>query len=265
MLKLASLLTLGAFASAIAPAQAPPPRTFEVASVKPAAPCCSPGQWRESKAFEDRIDFPFATLRSCIAFAYRLKEYQVSGPAWINDTRYEILAKGPEGARRDELPEMLQALLAERFKLAAHIEKKDYNVYALVVGKNGPKLETAKSGPGTPDGAAFGMSMGANGIGKIEARHADMASLGNTLLRLVGRPVVDLTGLTGRYDFDLEFSREDGNGIMMPPPAGAASPAPEFAASVFTSIQRLGLRLDSRKYPLDTVVVDRAEKTATEN
>src|SRR5690348_8234319 len=99
--------------------------TFEVASVKPAAPCCAPGQWRESKAGDDRIDFRYVTLRYCVAFAYGLKEYQVSGPAWIAEARYDIVAKGPAGTGHDQLPAMVQTLLAERFRLELHREKKE--------------------------------------------------------------------------------------------------------------------------------------------
>jgi len=112
------------------------PLSFEVASVKPAAP----GQWRESKAGVDRIDFPNATLRYCIAFSYDLKEYQISGPSWLGELRYDIVAKGPVGTRRDQLPGMMQVLLAQRFGLQAHNETKEFSVFALVVGKNGPKL-----------------------------------------------------------------------------------------------------------------------------
>lgn len=241
------------------------PLSFEVASVKAAAACCAPGQWRESKAGEDRIDFRYVTLRYCIAFAYRLKEYQVSGPAWLGETRFDILAKGPEGTRHAQLPAMVQALLAERFKMALHREKKEFNVYALVTGKDGPKLKESAEEPGGPEGASFGMSMSESG-GRLDARHSDMAALANTLPRLVGRPVVDLTGLVGRYDFVLEFSREDVNGMVMADTAaGAAMPPAELGVSIFTSIQHVGLRLDPQKLPLDTVVVDRAEKTATEN
>src|SRR5215831_15156707 len=78
--------------------------TFEVASIKPAAPCCGPGQWRESKAADGRIDFRYVTLKYCIAFAWRVKEFQVSGPPWLGTARFDILAKGPEGTRQDQLP-----------------------------------------------------------------------------------------------------------------------------------------------------------------
>jgi uncharacterized protein (TIGR03435 family) len=157
---------------------------------------------------------------------------------------------------------MMQALLRERFKLVAHREQKEYSVYALVVGKGGPRLTETPKESLTTSGAAFGMSMTGT-AGKVEARHCDMTALANTLPRLVGRPVVDQTGIAGRYDFDLEFSRDDAvSGVVLGP---APPPGTEMGVSVFTSIQKLGLRLDARKVPLDTVVVDAAEKTATAN
>jgi uncharacterized protein (TIGR03435 family) len=260
-----SKIVLLIIAGATAFAQTNAPRTFEVASVKVAAPCCAPGQWRESKAGTDRIDFRYVTLRYCVAFAYGLKEYQVSGPSWITELRYDIVAKGAEGTRHEQLPEMVQALLRERFKLEVHREKKEYNVYALVVGKSGAKLtETPKEGT-VPDGAAFGISMSGAGVGKLEAKHADMTSLANTLPRFVGRPVVDLTGISGRYDLDLDFSRDDVNGMVLTASGTPAPPATEFTTSIFSSIQRIGLRLDPQKLPLDSIVIDRAERVATEN
>lgn len=258
------LLLAGAFAAG-AVAQTAKLASFEVASVKPAAPCCAPGQWRESKVFDDRIDFRYVTMRYCIAAAYRLKEYQVSGPGWINEARYDIVAKAAEGTRREQIPEMIQTLLAERFKLEVHREKKGFDVFVLVVGKNGPKLT-----PTGPDrlaqggGANYGISITGAGVGRLEAKHADMMSLVNTLPRFVGRPVVNLTEIEGRYDFDLEFSPEDMKGMRVEaPPSGM--PTAEFGMSIFTSIQKVGLKLESRKLLLDAIVVDRGEKTPIEN
>src|SRR4051812_36131675 len=105
MWKILALVAAVAIAPA-ASAQSTGP-AFEVASVKIAAPCCAPGQWRESKMLDDRIDLRYVSLRYCVAAAYRLKEYQVSGPPWITEVRYDIVAKGPEGTRKDQLPEML--------------------------------------------------------------------------------------------------------------------------------------------------------------
>ncbi len=241
--------------------------SFEVASVKPAAPCCAPGQWRESKAGVDRIDFPNATLRYCIAFAYGLKEYQISGPSWLGELRYDIVAKGPAGTLHEQLPGMMQALLAQRFKLEAHSETKEFSVFALVVGKNGSKLKESPPEPaGESAGARFGMSMSPSGVGRLEVKNGNMTALANTLARLLGRPVVDLTALTGRYDFDLEYSSEDSNGMRMANPSGGSLPsAAEPGVSIFGSIQQVGLKLDAKKLPLKAIVVDGAEKTPTGN
>lgn len=247
--------------------QTAPPLSFEVASVKPAAPCCAPGQWRESKAGVDRIDFPNTTLRYCIAFAHGLKEYRISGPTWLGDLRYDIVAKGPAGTHRDQLPDMMQALLVQRFKLLAHSETKEFSVFTLVVGKNGPKLKESPPEPGVEEaGAKFGMSMTPTGVGRLEAKGTTTAALATTLARLLGRPVVDMTALTGRYDLDLEYSAEDAIGMRMASPSLEPLPAAtEPGGSIFGSIQQFGLRLDFRKVPLNAIVVDHAEKTPTEN
>ena len=242
------------------------PPAFEVASVRPAAPCCAPGQWRESTAGQDRIDFRYVTLRYCIAFAYRMKEYQVTGPGWLGETHYDIVAKAPAGTQHDQLPDMVRQLLAERFKLEVHHETREFSVYVIAVGKNGPKLKESPPEPGSPEGAAIGMSMTPAGLGRIEVRHGNMTALANTLARVMRRPVVDMTGLTARYDFDLEYVREEGAGMAMPAPGGAPSAsAPEFGVSLFNSMQQLGLKLEARKPALDAIVVDRAEKAPTEN
>jgi uncharacterized protein (TIGR03435 family) len=263
MIRKFSIANAALLAGCVALAQTAAPLFFEVASVKPSAP----GQWRESKAGVDRIDFPNATLRYCIAFAYGLKEYQISGPSWLGELRYDIAAKGPIGTRRDQLPDMMQALLAQRFKLRAHTETKEFSVFALVVGKNGPKLkELPQDSAGEAPGAKFGMSMSPSGVGRLEAKGTSMPALTNTLARLLGRPVVDLTALTGRYDLDLEYSTEDGNGMRMAaPPGGALPAAAEPGVSIFGSIQQFGLRLEARKVPLNAIVVDLAEKIPTEN
>ena len=253
----AAVLLAGGFAVG-----GPAPLTFEVASVKPAAPCCAPGQWRESKAENDRIDFRYVTVKYCVAFAYGMKEYQVSGPAWLGQVRYDIVAKGPEGTRREQLPEMMRTLLAERFKLEIHHEQKEFNVFALVAAKSGARMKTGPEQEGAPEGAAFAFSMSEGGVGKMEARHCDMTALANTLPRLVGRPVVDQTGIAGRYDFDLEFSREDMSRLGVP---DAPMQGTEPVSSIFTSIRQIGLKLEPRKMPLDAVVVDKGEKLATEN
>jgi uncharacterized protein (TIGR03435 family) len=234
--------------------------SFEVASVKALPPGA---QWREPKISDDRVDLPNVTLRYCLAMAYGLKEFQVSGPPWIAEARYEIVAKGPAGTRREQLPAMMQTLLAHRFQLVARRETKEFPVYTLTVNKGGPKLKESPPSDVPVTGANFGISMTGAGVGRLECRHADMTALVNTLPRFVGRPVVNLTEISGRYDFDLEFSPDDMKGMSVPAPPDA-KPI-EFGMSIFTSLQKVGLKLDSRKLPLDAVVVDRAERTPTEN
>ncbi len=254
------IATIALTACQIFSGQSPVAASFDVASVKSAAPCCAPGQWRESKVGDDRIDLRYVTLRYCIALAYRLKEYQVSGPPWLAEAHYDIVAKGPEGTRRDQIPAMLRELLDERFKLHVHHEIKEFNVLAIAVGKNGPKLQESPVDATAGEGAKVAIGMSPNGVGRIEVKHGDMASLANTITRIVGRPVVDLTGLTARYDFELEYAREDSSNLLAP-----ASADPSIGVSIFASIQRLGLKLEAQKPQLDAIVVDSAEKTFTEN
>jgi uncharacterized protein (TIGR03435 family) len=139
-------------------------------------------------------------------------------------------------------------------------------VYALLLGKNGQKLKESTPEAGGSDGAAIGLSMSPSGAGRLEVRHGNMLSLANTVSRLVGRPVVDMTGLTARYDFEVEYSHEDLNGMLTPADSGGAPASiAELGASIFTSIQQFGLKLEAQKTMLDSIVVDRGEKSFTEN
>ena len=167
-LTLATLLTLPALAVAQTPAApaavAPKPPAggwaFEVATIKPAK-MISPADMMHGKAHVGiktdaaRVDMGFVSLNDLICAAYKVKDYQVSGPDWIvgMGNRFDILAKIPEGATKDQVPEMLQALLAERFKLAIHHDTKERSVYALVVGKGGSKLKESPPDPPAPAAA----------------------------------------------------------------------------------------------------------------
>jgi uncharacterized protein (TIGR03435 family) len=245
------------------------------------------------------------SVAELIRIAYRVKAYQVSGPDWMASERFDVLAKLPEGASSAQVPEMLQALLAERFKLTMHRESKEHAVYALVVGKNGPKLKESApdadapaatndanpqvriSGRGentqvTISGGQIGtahMSMGPNGTMHLEAPRIGMAAFADTLSRFFDRPVVDLTELKGTYQLALDLSMEDLRtaaltmGIMGPGMGagrGAVRPPADAASdpgglSIFAAVQQLGLKLEPRKVPIDFVVIDRLEKAPTEN
>jgi uncharacterized protein (TIGR03435 family) len=144
------MLTVVAFGQTPAPT---PALAFEVASVKPAGPLdpakIMSGQMRIGMQVDKaRVDIGSLSLADLIAIAFKVKPYQISGPNWMGAERYTIQAKLPEGATPEQVPEMLQALLAERFKLTFHREKAEHGVYALVVGKNGHKLkESPKDAP----------------------------------------------------------------------------------------------------------------------
>jgi len=240
--------------------------------VKPAAPCCTPGQWPANRPGVDRLDFRHVTLWYCITYAYGVKSYQLSGPDWLREARFDIVAKAPAGTTREQLPKMMQTLLAERFRLAIHHDSREIPGLALIIGKNGPKLVAAAVGSGDSDGGAhINRSATAEGVEKMDCKNAPMSTLATTLTALIGRPVVDKTGLSGRYDFVLEFSRGDSSGARasggyneapaMPPPVPGAEPG----LSIYSSIQQLGLKLEAYKIALDGITVDRAERTPTEN
>jgi uncharacterized protein (TIGR03435 family) len=201
-----------------------------------------------------------------------MKSYQVTGPDWLRDARFDIVAKGPAGTTREQLPAMMQALLAERLKLQVHHETRELPGLALIVGKNGPKLKESAPGSGDAEGGAhFGMSMSPKGGERMEVTNASMPKLANTLTALLGRPVLDKTGLTGAYDFILEFTRTEtagpkaSGGYREPPAMPPPMPGAEPGLSIYSSIQQLGLKLDPRKIPMDTIVIDHAEKTPSEN
>jgi uncharacterized protein (TIGR03435 family) len=179
-----------------------------------------------------------------------VKRYQISGPDWITQTRYRIAARTAERAAVKDIRGMLQALLAERFKLAVHRENRDLAVYALVVAKGGPKLKESQG-----DGESATTNAKRLGTGGSSVR-TSMAQLADLLDGGIGpEPIVDGTGLKGRYDFSLDLSRYiTGNERV-----------DWFAVLSEGLRQQLGLNLERRKVSMEVLVVDRAEKTPVEN
>ena len=249
---------------------------FEVASIKPSAPQ-EMGMVRIGMGGDPgRINYTGVSLKNILMRAYRVRIYQIAGPSWIDSERYDVTAKLPEGATQDQVPEMLQNLLADRFKMVLHRETRDQSVYALVVGKNGARLQKSEIQPppagldGPPAQKGGARMMMSNG--HLEAKGVALSGLCDMLSNLLDRPVVDMTKVEGSYDITLDVSMEELIGMkrMAEAHGGAgpgAGPAPEGEAggSIFSAIQTLGLKLDSRKAPIDYIVVDSAEKTPTEN
>jgi uncharacterized protein (TIGR03435 family) len=265
---------------------------FEVASVKASAPAAA-GQVRIGVQIDGAmVHCSSLSLKDYIRMAYKVKDFQILGPDWIGAERFDISAKLPAGAARSQVTDMIQSLLVDRFKLKEHRETRELPVYALIVGKSGPKLKESPLDPeadgvpagSTPVNVAVNAGRGGTDVSlgrgssmsftanRFEAKKLTMAGLADTLARFEDGPVVDMTGLTGTYDFTLEFSfdelralvRASGTGRTIPPEAGPP-PGTDSGVSILTSLQALGLRLEKRKAPLEVVVVDRVEKVPTEN
>ena len=253
-------------------AQGAPP-AFEVASIKLSQPQPD-GQMRIGGSIDAaRVSLNNVTLRDLIARAYEVKVAQINGPGWIDTERYDVNAKIPNGMS-DQVNPMLRTLLEERFQMKLHRESKEMPVYELVQGKGELKLEKAAE-----PSARSRVTMEGTGDGVMHAsiNSATMAQLSDMIGRWTDRPVIDKTGVTGQYDIkldlameDLQRSRTSGAVIMraMPPGGGGSSgPAPEAApaGSLLTSIQKLGLKLEGKRAPLDLLIIDKGEKVPLEN
>jgi uncharacterized protein (TIGR03435 family) len=255
---IARVLAVAASVFLIGIAQAPPIRAaaqqepaalpeFEVASVKFTAHGRNAEGWSFSDlkiASPGRLVGTNASLDECIRWAYDVREYQVSGPDWIRSdaASYDIEAKAPPDTTERQMRLMLQALLQERFKLALHRETKELPVYLLTVGKNGPRLEAASSearGGLTSRGSSAGVRVSGDG--------ATMEDLANRLSRDLDRPVLERTGIQGRFRITLEWARE------------ADGP------SVFAALQDVGLKLEPTKAPMEILIIDHAERNPAAN
>jgi len=209
---------------------------FDVATIKPHD---SSGGVLAGTSVSPRRYSGVGSLRSLIQTAYGVQDYQVSGgPPWANTELFEVDGRPASPTSHDQMMQMLQTLLAERFKLAIHHETKEVPIYALVPAKNGPKLQEVKD-----KDKIGGMSTG-RGMLRGQMTLADLARY---LSSSAGRPVIDRTGLTAGFEINLQWSPDN--------TADAASP------SLFAAIQeQLGLKLETAKGPVETLVIDHAEK-----
>jgi uncharacterized protein (TIGR03435 family) len=310
---------------------------FEVASIKPAAPPTAGRMMVGSRggpgsADPGHLTYNNLSLKNLLVNAYGVKGYQVTGPAWLDSERFDIVAKVPEGTTKDQVKVMLQNLLKDRFKLEIHHERKELPMYALVLGKNGPKMkespddpppaEAVTGGPNDsgapkpPDPADLAKAMtrlnvSADGTIKLppgigprngcmmmmmmspsgpkthlQCTKQTIAGLVDQLSNQMDKPVTDQTGLTAKYDFNLDFLPDENamsKMTMLPAGGGAGlsfrteaggSPSHEPAgAREEVSVpplpaalqEQLGLKLEQKKGPVDMIVVDKMEKVPTDN
>lgn len=315
-------------AATTAPGQTAPPAAagpiFDVASVRMAAPIdpavmmagLRAGKRPESVTLEgSRATFKYESLKELLAYGYKVRPYQVTGPDWLATDRFDIAAKLPEGASRDDVPAMLQALLIERFHLAAHLETKEHPVLGLTLAKGAGKLKEAAAAPApldldaplkpgqqkidsidgpliltrNPEGTTT-YNMGTRGMftlkvdGDTGTMH--MTASGMTLKGFAmmltslgggnGRPVVDMTGLTGNYELAVDFSLSDlvtslhDQGIDIPVRPGGGgggsdASTPGGDSTVTDALGKIGLKLDKSKAMVEQLVIDHVEKLPTEN
>ena len=257
-------------AAAVFGQTAAPAPAFEVASVKPAPPPIGGKLLVDVGGDPGMVDYKNVSLKSLIAQAHEVKEFQVSGPDWIDSARFDILAKMPPNTSKHQLALMMRTLLGERFKLAVHREQKVMPVYAMVVGKDGLKVKPLE---GESD---EGVRITVGPKGRRMTGPSPLTALAGMLSRMLDRPVVDETAIKGTFNIDLEWvpDEREGGGIMakMKGMAEAASgdahgdPSGPNGLSLFQALQeKLGLKLEARKSPVDILVVDSAEKVPTEN
>jgi len=315
-------------------AQPSAPLTFEVATIKPTPPP-EPGKpvflgtrGGPGSADPGQITATRTTLKQLLMTAYDVKPYQITGPPWIDTDPYDIIAKVPAGATKDQVKVMWQNLLADRFGVTLHHQSKVFQVEEIQIAKAGKLKETTldpstlevqapaeppvgaivtgpgrSGGPGGPPPPGLpGFSppkLDKNGVPELTAPGlvmmmtmgptgptAHMVGRAQTIVQLAGmvgnqldKPVIDKTGLTGKYDFVLEFAPDQSRfrappGIVPslgpvpggPAPGDAANPTDPSGLTIVGALQQqLGLRLVSTKAPLDTLVIDHAEKVPTEN
>ena len=268
---------------------------FEVASVRPFV--SAPEQVAAGLHFDGaQVRGVGLSLRDYLATAYRFKATLISGPDWTATERYDIQATLPDGGTKAQVPEMLQALLADRFQVKLHKEKKEFPIFALVLAKGPPKLKELPPDPGEdknndePVGMANVATIVAvgNGVSVKYARGASI-SVGNNrievtklplwvfcrnLERYSDRQIVDMTGLAGAYSFALDVTPEVYQAMMMRSAVlrGAKLMAEAQAlldssppAAIGDALDQVGLKLEQRRAPLDTIVIDSALKAPTAN
>ncbi len=275
---------LGVFASLAATrAQSIQQPEFEVISIKPIPP--QPGRVVARLGGDaGRIEYSNVTLKDVLRVAYNVRRYQVDAPSWADSERYHITAKVPDGVSSRQIPAMLQGLLRERFRVALRREKRKRSVYAISVAKGGLRLgKLPNSASAEPEQTTVRTSTSINpdGSARLELKEASMAAFADTLAGILGRPVLDQTGIDGRYDIAIDGSIDEimtmrrsipgsepeGHG---PRAAAAAIPleidmVETHSASLFAAVRKLGLKIESRKAPVEYLVIQDAQRVPVEN
>lgn len=315
-----------AFALFAASAFAQPRPAFEAASIRPSTPIDQATMMNMIRAGKmplgahisaARAEYTYLDLKTLLSYAYGVRSYQITAPAWTSSARFDIVAKLPAGSTKADAARMLQTLLEDRFKLVIHRATEEHTVLAIVVAKGGPKLkpsaekpvaidEDAPLKPGemnmdTPEGPTRGtidlntmssvVDMGVKGKMAYKVNQSaktmhiefmmttlpGFADMTSQLLTQMGgiaaNRIVDATGIQGNYDASLDISLAEmaalakANGNDAPPnaPVAEADDPGSNGATLAQALQSMGLKLESRKAPVEQFIVDHIEKTPTDN
>lgn len=257
-------------AAALASAQAPKLLTFEVASVRLSPPMGDdlppmsfnggPGTLSPTRFSSKNV--PLVRL---LRAAYDIDVARISGPPWLRDSFYHVEATMPAGTTSEQFRQMLQALLTERLQMTVHFEKREMQIYELAAAKGGPKLRESSPEAAVPP-SRLPYPPRFRSIVPLAKR--TMSELAQALAALLQQPVLDATGLPGRYDTAVYFTRYSARDATAAAiiDGSEASPAPDAGPDLFEAVRaQLGLELKARKAPVDVLVVDRAERIPTEN
>jgi uncharacterized protein (TIGR03435 family) len=248
-------------------------QTFEVASIRPSGPKSVRGSdGGPGDKDPSRYTFGRATLIDLLVVAYHVEPFQVSSKESLDRDEFDLAARVPAGATKDEFRGMLRNLLAERFQLKLHMESREFPAFEMVVARGGAKLGTGSAPklasendfpqlmPGKPGLIALNSISPGYTTTRIRAQQQPVSRLAQFLRTAEPRPIVDKTGLTGNYDFVLGFSSELPNGAA----DGAAGPsgAPDLNTALR---EQFGLLLIAKKLRFDVVVVESFDRVPTEN
>lgn len=233
-----------------------PESQFDAAAIQPSGPIENGSfvGYRGGPGTEDpgRYTCTYCYLSMVITEAYGIPYYRLSGMNRLPETRFHIAATIPEGATREQFHQMLQNLLAERFHLAVHREMGEMDILRMMVSAGGLKLKPYVEGePATVEDEKSLRTRAPGFYYQVQGR--TMADFADLVSGQIGKPVIDATGLNGKYDFDVWWS------VDLDTQSATGAPTPESA------IRSLGLKLDRRKEQVEYLVVDHAEKLPTEN
>jgi uncharacterized protein (TIGR03435 family) len=249
---------------------------FEVVSVKPSAPPdprgvtmgCHGGPGSDDPTLLVCQNLALADL---VGRAYGLNYYELSAPDWMHQTRYDVRARVSAGTSREQIAEMWRSMLVDRFHIAVHRETRDFRSFDLLLAKGGPKFKTRNASIADSPGEDSGLKLDERGYPKVGPGHSGMANarglsrmyypsctmgwLAGALSGQMGGPVTDATGLKGEYEIGMYWAADS-----------LAESSPDIGPTLVQALRdQLGLRLESKKSPLEMLIVDHCERVPSDN